>query len=164
MQEGSGILHAEQVDYIIRTAIKIIDHHKTLVLYLYPRGQAAQGDARPLWVVFQGREDYITLEWQEGGSVKWRTAAFERLENGWGLHKKCAFYSQQDEARVASYFKTNPGSGLEPLLKAQRAIQAQHRRERQRIREEKVINRMASVPALPRGRSEEHTSELQSPY
>lgn len=37
MQAGNGILHAEQIKYIIRTAIKIINHHKTLILYIYPR-------------------------------------------------------------------------------------------------------------------------------
>ena len=51
MQAGNGILHAGQVDYIIRTAIKIIDHHKTLLLYIYPRQQAVQGDFSPLWTV-----------------------------------------------------------------------------------------------------------------
>jgi len=68
MRSHSGILHAPQIDHIIRTAIKIIDHHKTLLLYIYPRKQAAQGDSSPLWVVFQKKDDYATLERQEDGS------------------------------------------------------------------------------------------------
>lgn len=151
MKAGDGILHASQIDYIIRTAVKIIDHHKTLVLYIYPRGQAAQGDCRPLWTVFQNKDDYITLEWQEDGNTKWRTLAFENLGDAWNLVKKCAFYSARDEARVASYFKRSPGSGLASLLEAQESIQAQRRRDHQRSREGKIIQRMSSVPALPRG-------------
>ena len=76
MQSHSGILHAEQIGYIIRTDVKVIDHHQTLILYIYPRGQVAQGDFRSLWTVFQTRDDYATLERQEDGSLKWRSAAF----------------------------------------------------------------------------------------
>ena len=48
MQLSSGLLHAEQIKYIIRTAVKIIDCHKILVLYIYSREKAAQGDFKPL--------------------------------------------------------------------------------------------------------------------
>ena len=109
MQSHSGILHAPQIDYIIRTAIKIIDHHQMLILYIYPRGEAALGDVSPLWTVFQGRDDYATLECQEDGSFKWRTAAFKCLGSGWGFHQKCAFYSLQDEVRVLCYLKAEGG-------------------------------------------------------
>ena len=94
MRSHSGILHAPQIDHIIRTAIKIIDHHKTLLLYIYPSQQAAQGDSSPLWVVFQKKDDYATLERQEDGSFKWRTAAFERLGDSWDFIKRCTFYSK----------------------------------------------------------------------
>lgn len=146
MNAGSGILHADQIDYIIRTAVKLIDHHKTLILYVYSRAQAAQGDFRPLWVVFQTKDDFITLARKEDGGTTWHTAGFERLENTWDLHQKCAFYSLSDEKRLCGYFKSDPGNGLEPLLEAQGDIQ-----ERQRIREKKVIHRMSDVSALPRG-------------
>ena len=65
MKTDSGILHAGQIDYIIRTAVKLISHHRTLILYIYPRTQAAQGDSRPLWTVFQDKTDHMTLERQE---------------------------------------------------------------------------------------------------
>ena len=150
MQSHSGILHAPQIDYIIRAAIKIIDHHKTLLLYIYPRQQAVQGDFSPLWTVFQSRDDYATLERQEDGSHKWRTAAFKCLGSGWGFHQKCAFYSLQDESRVIRYFKAET-TGIRALFNAQEVILEQRRRKRQMTKERKVIDRMASVPALPRG-------------
>ncbi len=150
MRSHSGILHAPQIDYIIRTAIKIIDHHKTLILYIYSRQQAVQGDFSPLWTVFQSRDDYATLERQEDGSHKWRTAAFKCLGSGWGFHQKCAFYSLQDESRVIRYFKAET-TGIRALFNAQEVILEQRRRKRQMTKERKVIDRMARVPALPRG-------------
>ena len=105
MKAGSSILHAEQIDNIILTAIKIIDHHKTLILYIYSRAQAAQGDFRPLWTIFQTKDDFITLERQEDGRTVWRTAAFWNLGDSWDPYKKCAFYSLSDELRLCRYLK-----------------------------------------------------------
>ena len=74
-----GLLHAPQVDYIVRTAVKIIGHRRTLVLYIYDRKRAAGGDSTPVWTMFQAGEDYITLARRGDGSTRWRTAAFENL-------------------------------------------------------------------------------------
>ena len=41
---GNGLLYAQQIEYIIRTAVRVIDHHKVLVLYVYSREEAAEGD------------------------------------------------------------------------------------------------------------------------
>ena len=150
MRSHSGILHAPQIDHIIRTAIKIIDHHKTLLLYIYPSQKAAQGDSSPLWVVFQKKDDYATLERQEDGSFKWRTAAFERLGDSWDFIKRCTFYSFQDERRVLRYLKSDT-NGIQALLDVQNVILGRRRDKRQLMRERKIIGRMASVPALPRG-------------
>ena len=79
MKKGSGLLHAGQIDYIIRTAVKMIDHHKTLILYAYSRAQAAQGSFQPCYTVFQSRDDFITLTRKENGGTAWRTAAFNNL-------------------------------------------------------------------------------------
>ena len=147
MAWNNGLLHAEQVDYIIRTAIKIISHHKTLILYIYPRLQAVQGDFRPLWAVFQGKNDYITLE---DGSFKWRTAAFENLDNSWDFTRKCAFYSAKDEGRVIRYLKSDSGSGIKALTSFQYNILEKRRRERRKNREKEIVSRMECIPALPR--------------
>lgn len=151
MKAGNGLLHAEQIDYIIRTAVKNIDHHRTLILYVCPRIQAAQGDFSPRWTVFQDKDDFITLARKADGSTAWRTAMFENLGDSWTFPNKCAFYSESDEARLCRYFKGTSGNGLKPLIKAQESIQERRRWERQCNRENRVIARMSSVPALPRG-------------
>ena len=150
MAAGNGILHAEQIDYIIRTAVRIIDHHKTLILYVYSRTQALQGDYCPLWTVFQDRDDFITLECREDGSTAWRKSAFDSLGGRWGFTGRCAFYSAKDEARVTRYLKSSRESGIDSLVIFQWGIQEKRRQGRQRIREQEIVRRMECVPALPR--------------
>lgn len=146
----NGLLHAEQVDYIIRAAIKLIDHHRVLVLYIYDRSEAEQGNCTPHWTVFQTRDDYATLEQQKDGSLKWRSAAFENLGKDWHFPDKCALYSARDGRQICRYFN-NSGGGIRRIIRAQRAIQEQRSRERRLAKERKILERMSGVGSLPRG-------------
>ena len=150
IQPHSGILHAGQVACIVRTAIKNIGHHRTLILYIYPREQAAQGNFRPRWTMFHCKDDFLTLARNEDGSTLWRTAAFSTLDGSWDFAGKCAFYSFQDEKRIGRYFHCSAG-GFSPLISAQAAIQGRRRKEQQICREKRIIKRMSDIPALPRG-------------
>lgn len=141
-------LHAPQISYIIRTAIRIIDHHKTLILYVYPRKQLAKGDFRPCYTVFQNKDDYITLSRKEDGSTTWRKSAFENLDSSYRFSDRCAFYSAKDESCISRYFNSTD-SGFDPLIKAQDAILSRRRQERQLTKERDIIDRMAGIPALP---------------
>lgn len=146
----NGLLHAVQVKYIVRTAIKIMNHHKILILYLYDREKAAQGNFKPCMTMFQSTDDFITLSYKDDGSTFWRKAAFERLDENWCTQKICAFYSQKDEVRISRYFKSD-ADGFAPLIRAQDAILERRRIERQRTKEKRILDRMAGVPAMPRG-------------
>lgn len=146
----TGLLHAEQVDYIIRTAVRLIEHHRVLVLYIYDRAEAAQGSFTPLWTMFHGQDDYGTLARQKDGGLKWRSATFENLGHDWHFTKKCAFYSVRDERRISRYFHSS-GGGIAALINAQTAILRQRGRERRRIKEQIILDRMSGVGALPRG-------------
>ena len=146
----TGLLHAEQVGFIIRTAVKTIDSHRVLVLYLYDRAEAEQGIFTPRWTVFQTKDEYATLARQEDGSLIWRSASFENLGNDWHFPDKCAFYSAQDGQRVSRYLHSNSG-GITALRTAQKAIQNRRAQERRRQKEQKIVDRMKVVGALPRG-------------
>lgn len=148
---GHGLLHASQVDYIIRTAVRIIDHRRTLVLYIFDRARAVDGDTTPVWTMFQADEDYITLARREDGSTHWREAAFERLGKSFYFTGKCAFYSVQDGKRVCGFFHDGNHDGIAALLRAQRDILDGRSQERQRKREKQIIDRMRTLHALPRG-------------
>lgn len=146
-----GLLHAPQVNYIVRTAIRIIGHRRTLVLYVYDRKRAAGGDSTPAWTVFQAGDDYITLARQEDGSTRWREAAFERLGRDYYFTGKCAFYAARDEERVRDFFHDHDRGGIAALVRAQKAILDKRSTERQLRREKKTIDRMRPLHALPRG-------------
>ena len=146
-----GLLHAQQVEYIIRTAVRIIGHRRTLVLYVYDRKRAADGALSPVWTMFQAGDDYITLARYGDGSTDWRTAAFENLVRDYYFKEKCAFYSSRDEQRVCNFFRDHDHGGMEALVSAQRAILTERARQREAREDRKVLARMAGIPALPGG-------------
>lgn len=150
LDADNGLFRAQQVKYIVCTDIQTIDNQPVLILYLIPREQAAKGDYRPVWAMFQSESDYITLE-QKDGRTKWRAAAFEKLFKENYLGRGCAFYSARDERRVVSYFKDGDAQGFPSLIKAQDAYIAARRRNRQLDLERKILARMDGLPALPDG-------------
>ncbi len=151
LPSGSGILYAKQIAYIVTTAIKTINHHRTLVLYIYPRKQLTKGDCNPIWTMFQTKNDFLTLVRKEDGSTIWRTASFDRLDcNTYSFSNQCAFYSIQDEKRVQHYFKADT-DGFKTLTSAQEAILVHRRKEHKLAKEKAIIDCMAGIPALPRG-------------
>ena len=146
----NGLLHAEQADFIIRAAVKLIDHRRVLVLYIYSRAEAERGSFTPLWTVFQTKDDYVTLARQEDGSLKWRSAAFENLGKDWHFPDKCAIYSAHDERQICRYFN-GAGGGICRIIRAQKAIQERRSRERRLAKERKIVDRMSGIGSLPRG-------------
>ena len=149
--KGSGLLYAEQIEYIIRTAVKVIDHHKVLVLYVYSREEVVQGEFRPKFTIFQGRDDFLTLARKEDGATTWRVSSFEHLGSKCIFWEKCAFYALNDEERVKCFFREKEKKGLCSLIAAQHRIQWHRKLERQRRKEQKVLARMEGLPPLPRG-------------
>lgn len=141
-----GLLHAEQISYLLRSAVKCIDHRRTLVVYVYDRKRAEHGDFIPAWTVFFTKNGYITFD---HGNGKWRTAAFDHLGSSYNFPYKCAFYSSADEQRVKFYLK-DEHDGILALISAQQDILAVRCRERRRKEERKTIARMSKVKAAPR--------------
>lgn len=161
---GHGLLHAPQVDYIVRTAVRIIGHRRTLVLYIYDRERAAGGDSTPVWTMFQAGEDYITLARRGDGSTRWREASFERLGKDYSFTRKCVFYSAPDNQRVCSFFHDHNHDGMEALTYAQQAILDKRSTERQLRRERRTIDRMRPLHALPRSLEDWVRREVMPAY
>ncbi|MDE7243575.1 MAG: PcfJ domain-containing protein [Oscillospiraceae bacterium] len=144
------LLHDPAVKYIVRTAIRIVDRQKILIMYFYPREQAAHGDFRPLWVMFHGRDDYITLAREEDGGLKWRTSALERLSREWNFPASCSLLSQADQQNISRYCGNTACVGLYPVLLAPNRFLEKRKQERLRAQDRGVKARMACLPALPR--------------
>lgn len=149
LHPNSGILHVKQINYIVTTAVKNIARHRILILYIYQRKQICKGDCKPLWTMFNTKDDFLTLARKPDGSTAWRTASFERLDDYYS-NKQYAFYSAQDEKRVQKYFKTDT-DGFQTLSSAQNAILSRRCRERRIANENAVLSRMAGIQTLPRG-------------
>ena len=52
IRPNDGLLYASQVEWLVTTAVRTIDHHRTLILYVYSREKAAQGVLTPRWTMF----------------------------------------------------------------------------------------------------------------
>ncbi len=150
MNRNHGLLHAEEVKYIVRTAVKNIGGKRLLVLYIYLREQAAAGNFKPVWTMFQGRMEYTTLSYREDGSTYWRKAAFCNLTNDYDFSRRCAFYTSNDEERVIKFCKQGDRKGFASLYFLQSDIREKKCRQRRRKKEKEICKKMKTVPALPR--------------
>ncbi len=150
MNRNCGMLHAEGIKHIIRTAVKNIGGHRILVMYVYPREKAASGDFTPIWTVFQGKKDYTTLAHREDGSTFWRSASFYNLGSDYGFVSHCAFYTFRDEERVTRFCGKEGIKGLCSLHIFQTDIMEMRWRKKQRRKESAIVKKMKAVPSLPR--------------
>ena len=85
---NDGVLHAESVQYIIRTAVRNISGQRILILYIYPRENILAGISMPRWVMFQGRDDYATLSLRKDAAATWQCSSIDSLERTYGFDSK----------------------------------------------------------------------------
>ena len=146
---NEGVLHVESCPYIIRTAVHNISGQRILVLYIYQRENILAGSIKPRWVMFQSRDDFATLSLRENASATWQCSTFDSLDKISFFDRKCAFYRQQDEARVARFCKCEH-SAISALNHLQWPISGRKAMERTRKKQRAIVERMKYVPALPR--------------
>lgn len=146
---NEGVLHVESCPYIIRTAVRNISGQRILVLYIYQRENILAGSIKPRWVMFQSRDDFATLSLRENASATWHCSVLDALDRIYRFDTKCAFYRQQDEARVARFCKCEH-SVISALTHLQWSISRRKALERKWKKQRAIIARMKYVPALPR--------------
>lgn len=145
----SGIFLAEQVKYIVCTAVHNIAGRRTLVLYVYAKENMSAGDFLPRWTMFQTTDEYLTLFRDEKG-MRWQTSMFDSLGKTCCFSKQCAFYSLTDEQRVSRFCKMPDWKGFDCLSMLQRMLFYKREKQKRRKRERKIIERMKVVGNLPR--------------
>lgn len=146
---NEGILHVERCPYIIRTAVHNISGQRILVLYIYQSENILAGSIKPRWVMFHSRDDFATLSFRENAKATWQCSTLDCLDRIGGFDSKCAFYRQQDEARVARFCKCERGA-ISVLGYLQRLISRHRELERKWKKQRAIIERMKYVPVLPR--------------
>lgn len=148
--KGCGMLNCEQIQYVIRSEVKNISGCRTLVLNLYAAQKASIGPCPPTFVVFQTREDFITLENRDDGTIRWREAATDFLNRDYYFKRGCAFYRSKDEETVRRYCRKVDKDGLGALSSLQSAIQCCRREERRIKKAQTVNNKMECIVPVPR--------------
>lgn len=146
---NEGVLHVESCPYIIRTAVHNISEQRILVLYIYQSENILAGSIKPRWVMFHSRDDFATLSFRENAKATWQCSTLDSLDRIGGFDSKCAFYRQQDEARVACFCKCERGA-ISMLGYLQRLISYRKELERKWKKQRAIIDRMKYVPVLPR--------------
>ena len=146
---NEGVLHVESCPYIIRTAVRNIAGQRILVLHIYQRESILAGSIKPRWVMFHSRDDFATLSFREDAKATWQCSTLDSLDRIGGFDSKCAFYRQQDEARVARFCKCERGA-ISMLGYLQRLISYRKELERKWKKQRAIIDRMKYVPVLPR--------------
>lgn len=146
---NEGVLHVESCPYIICTAVHNISGQRILVLYVYQRESILAGSIKPRWVMFHSRDDFATLSFRENAKATWQCSTLDSLDRIGGFDSKCAFYRQQDEARVARFCKCERGA-ISMLGYLQRLISYRKELERKWKKQRAIIDRMKYVPVLPR--------------
>ena len=146
---NEGILHVERCPYIIRTAVHNISGQRILVLYIYQSENILAGSIKPRWVMFHSRDDFATLSFRENAKATWQCSTLDSLDRIGGFDSKCAFYRQQDEARVARFCNCERGA-ISVLGYLQRLISRHRELERKWKKQRAIIERMKYVPVLPR--------------
>lgn len=146
---NEGVLHVESCPYIIRTAVRNISGQRILVLYIYQSENILAGSIKPRWVMFHSRDDFATLSFRENAKATWQCSTLDSLDRIGGFDSKCAFYRQQDEARVARFCKCERGA-ISMLGYLQRLISYRKELERKWKKQRAIIDRMKYVPVLPR--------------
>ena len=149
MNLNNGIFCAEQVQFVVCTAVHNIDGRRTLVLYVYPKDKVLSGNLTPRWTVFQTRDEYLSLCMDEKGT-RWQTCMFDDLNKEYHLSNKCAFYASSDEQRVVRFCKMPEKKGFSCLYALQHRIFFKRHQERKQKSERQIQKRMKTVGSLPR--------------
>lgn len=152
--KDNWLLHCEQVEYVIRARAKNVAGKRLLVLYIYDVNQVLNDVLIPTYVVFQGKDSFLTLEYCEDGKSKWRKAVTSHLGvRRYGFDKQCAFYSHADEKKVIQFCDPNRETGFKALTSLQVDIQWQQHLENDIRKRRNIKEQMRPVEklALPRG-------------
>lgn len=147
---GNGMLHDDNIKYLVRTRVKVIAHHRLLVVYFYACERVRAGDRLPIWTVFQSRSDFLVQVRDEAGVTKWSTAAIDAYSLCYPrIGYASVFYTLSDKTRLEKYLH-NGRDGIKSLICAQSQIKEVRAKEKRDCRDRKIIKLMQSIPKPPR--------------
>lgn len=153
---GIFLLKSSTLKYVIRTEVRLIGHHRLLILYLYAKNKTS-GSVPPLkFTMFQSSDTFTTYVHGEDIKTRWRDCKLLNLDrqNYYFSKDQFAFYSKKDEDRVYKFFcslkKTgNWETGIEAISDVQDDIRAAQQLRNKRNRKRVIREKMKNLRALP---------------
>ena len=150
---NAGVLYTDRVKYLVTAAVKLLGGHRVLAVYFYECERLKANDRMPKWVVFQGKDDFATLERDAAGNVKWRDAMLTNLTGYYSgsFLPACVFYKKIGCHTIARYIhvEANPTLVLKQLDRYQQDIRDRQAKIRRYKRDTVVRDKMRSVPQTP---------------
>ena len=147
---NAGVLYTERVKYLVTAAVKLLGGHRVLTVYFYECERLKANDRMPKWVVFQGKDDFATLERDAAGNVKWRDAMLTNLTGYYSgsFLPACVFYKKTGCHTIARYIhvEANPTLVLRHLDDYQQDIRDRQAKVRRYKRDAVVRDKMRRVP------------------
>lgn len=151
---GNALLYIPSIKYVLRSAVRNITGKRLLVVYMISPEKAAKGDTTPQYVLFQGKDDFVTLENCDDGTFKWRRSNIRYLDDiGKPLGGDCAFLSKRDQDRVLRFCKDDGTDAVAAISYRQWHIR-QKQSDQNRIRKKHEIAALmepVNRRALPKG-------------
>lgn len=144
---GNALLYIPDILYVLRSNVRNISGKRLLVIYFIPVKTAAAGDTTPKYVLFQGKDDFITLENCEDGKTRWRTAKTRWMENV--TRSVCAFLSLNDSKRVVRFCEPKIDIAFDALSHLQYKIRTAQSEQRRINGKKKIAQRMQPVDCRP---------------
>ena len=144
---NNALLYIPDIHYVLRTAVRNISSKRMLVIYFVPVAEAAAGNNKPKYVVFQGKDDFITLENCEGGKTRWRTAKIRWMDNI--SRSECAFFSKSDSMRVIRFCDPKAKIAFDALANLQWSIRVAQEDQRRRDKKKQIAALMRPVNRRP---------------
>lgn len=153
ISQNAGVLYTDRVKYLVTAAVKLLGGHRVLAVYFYECERLKANDRMPKWVVFQGKDDFATLERDAAGNIKWRNAMLTNLTRYYSgsFLPACVFYKKTECHTIARYIhvEANPALVLTHLDRYQQDIRDRQSKIRRYKRDTVVRDKMRRVPQTP---------------
>ena len=147
VHHGNALLYIPDILYVLRSSVRNISGKRLLVIRFIPVKAAAAGDTTPKYVLFQGKDDFITLENCEDGKTRWRTAKTRWMDNI--SRSACAFLTLNDSKRVIRFCDPKIEIAFEALSHLQYTIRTAQGKQRHIDSKKKIARLMRPVDRRP---------------
>lgn len=144
---GNALLYIPDILYVLRSSVRNISGKRLLVIYFIPVKTAADGDTTPKYVLFQGKDDFTTLENCDDGKTRWRTAKTRWMDDV--TRSVCAFLTLNDSKRVIRFCDPRIEIAFEALSHLQHKIRTAQGKQRHINRKNKIAQLMRPVDRKP---------------